>query len=247
MPLAPPPPTPIRGAGAPPLVPSTPQRPPLAETAENHATPEPLSMQPEAAPAQEAGLLRTAAPRNVTSIDDIPSAPVASSRPSDGTPITHEAMPGTSQRGGFERIDVGASAPATLPVEVRPAPAVVPPPPEPVPIATLPDDDDDFAPADPGTEAQLPPITAPVASYAAPTVSIEDIRAAVAAKLDEEMVRNLIKELLPGIVKEYLGVMLRQTGSKLESYSTQKIDAFIENDLNVLARAAIDKYLENLQ
>jgi hypothetical protein len=61
------------------------------------------------------------------------------------------------------------------------------------------------------------------------------------------MVRAMLKELLPGIVKEYLAVMLRQTASKLESYSAQKIDAFVENDLNILARAAIDKYLENLQ
>lgn len=250
MPLAPPPPAPIRGAGAPPLVPSTPQRRPLAETAENHATPEPLSMQPEAAPAQEAGVFRTASPRTITSVDEVPNPRVESSRPSDGTPITNEAVPSTNPPGGFERIDTGASAPATLPVEVRPAPAVIAPAPEPAPIATLPDDEDDFAPADPVAAAELPPITAPVTSHAAPAaaaVSIEDIRAAVAAKLDEEMVRNLIKELLPGIVKEYLGVMLRQTGAKLESYSTQKIDAFVENDLNVLARAAIDKYLENLQ
>jgi DNA-binding response OmpR family regulator len=109
------------------------------------------------------------------------------------------------------------------------------------------DPEDDFAPATPVVVPGNVPTETVVPAQAAQTFSADDLRAAVAAKLDEELVRSIVRELLPGIVKEYLAVMLRQTATKLESYSTQKIDAFVENDLNLLARAAIDKYLENLQ
>jgi CheY-like chemotaxis protein len=109
------------------------------------------------------------------------------------------------------------------------------------------DTEDDFAPAESGAVSEAGFTATAVPSPATHSLSADDLRAAVASRLDEEMVRAMLKELLPGIVKEYLAVMLRQTASKLESYSAQKIDAFVENDLNILARAAIDKYLENLQ
>jgi DNA-binding response OmpR family regulator len=112
----------------------------------------------------------------------------------------------------------------TAPVGVMPVPAPVPSAPTPAPQA----------PAQPAAVVSTPtPAPAPAAAPA-PAGPVE---------VDPEMVRAAVREILPGIVKEYLAVLLRQTGQKLEKYGTEKVDEFVGRDLPRLASEAIEKQL----
>jgi hypothetical protein len=53
--------------------------------------------------------------------------------------------------------------------------------------------------------------------------------------------------VVPGIVKEVLADLLRQTiGPRVEQYAMRKIDDFTERDLLRLAEEAIEKQLQAL-
>ena len=71
--------------------------------------------------------------------------------------------------------------------------------------------------------------------------------ALVAPVIDENQVRELVREMLPPIVKEVLAGLLRQTiGTRVQAYATKKIDSFVESELPAMAEKAIDAQLEVL-
>lgn len=123
-------------------------------------------------------------------------------------------------------------------------------------------DDDLVAPHVPNPPtaptAQVPMPAAPNWASSAPshspaTVATPSPSAAPAPQLDEaalremarEMIAPIVKDLLPAIVKEYLATMLRQTGQKLDEYSRQKIDLFVQNELPRMSEAAVaDKLVD---
>ena len=265
MPLPPPPPAPLRGAAVAPPVPASLPAPNLAETTQHDVAPDSPSMMDQAPVVSDSGIYHAADTRVVDSVNDVPGTSSHSLRPTDGTPFATDAVPDTTPLANADpSVDDNVSTRASLQVTeevaedgtVELAEEVIEDVTEDVTeeiaedvVEAVAEDDteDDFAPAESGAVSEAGFTATAVPSPATHSLSADDLRAAVASRLDEEMVRAMLKELLPGIVKEYLAVMLRQTASKLESYSAQKIDAFVENDLNILARAAIDKYLENLQ
>ncbi|MFT6400295.1 MAG: hypothetical protein ACJAYU_005066 [Bradymonadia bacterium] len=70
---------------------------------------------------------------------------------------------------------------------------------------------------------------------------------AAPVEIDEAHVRELVREMLPPIVKEVLAGLLRQTiGTRVEAYATKKIDSFIDGELPAMAEKAIDAQLEVL-
>ena len=265
MPLVPPPPAPIRGAaGAPPAR-------NLAETTQHEVATDSLSMMAQAPVSPDAGVYPAADTRVVDSATDLPPESGPSARPTDGTPFATDAVADTTapahdepvtaaapvihaDQPGGEEVTEEVAQDVTEEVDAEDITEEVA---EEVTAEDITeaaaeevvaeDTEDDFAPAEPAAVPGYDPASTVIPSSAAPSPAADEPRASVAPVLDEELVRTIVRELLPGIVKEYLAVMLRQTATKLESYSTQKIDAFVENDLNILARAAIDKYLENLQ
>jgi CheY-like chemotaxis protein len=242
MPLAPPPPAPLRGTGAGALAPPPPPalagagRRPLADTTETDTSAD--------APVQEAAVFRHAS--SASRLTPTTEEPPAMQRPDSGTPLHGLDAVSAPEPAPFvsvaEEPPAAELAPEPEPVvEAAPTDSALPPAVPPVQDSTY---DEDFEPADPAPAE--PVAAAPAAPASLANVSAEAVRAAIAAELDTEAVRAIVRELLPGIVKEYLGVMLRQTGQKLESYSNQKIDSFVERDLPRLAQEAIDRYLTSL-
>jgi len=112
--------------------------------------------------------------------------------------------------------------------------------------------------AAPEIPAQDPPPTAATdpADTAGPgrTVSAPAVRDRAddepAVNLDPEQVaaavKDALREILPGIVKEVLTTTLRQVGAKLDQYARQRVDTFVENELPELAQKAISAQLDAL-
>lgn len=124
------------------------------------------------------------------------------------------------------------AAPDAPAIEEPPAPA------EPAPAAT------GFRPVERSAETdttEAAPVTseaAPATSEAAPVTSVD---------VDPEVVREAVRAAVPGIVKDVLASLLRDSiGPKVEQYAMRKIDAFVERDLPRLAEEAIDKQLAEL-
>ncbi len=160
-----------------------------------------------------------------------PPSPAASRMP---TPPA-EVQPAASQ-----------AAPALPPVQPLPT---EPLPPAPEPVAEV------EAPAVPERAAAQPTAqTAAVEQDVEPDIEpvvepdIEpDILPAASVEVDEAQVRELVREMLPPIVKEVLAGLLRQTiGTRVEAYATKKIDSFIESELPTMAEKAIDAQLQIL-
>jgi CheY-like chemotaxis protein len=91
--------------------------------------------------------------------------------------------------------------------------------------------------------AEVDAVPAP-AIAAAPAVDAPS-DAAVPADFDDEQLREIVRELLPGIVKEALATLLNENvGARLQALALGKVERFVENDLPRMAQEAIDKKLD---
>lgn len=65
------------------------------------------------------------------------------------------------------------------------------------------------------------------------------------ASIDDERLREIVREMLPGIVKEALATLLNENvGARLQALALGKVERFVENDLPRMAQEAIDKKLD---